>query len=92
MRRSASSCGAASPTYAERKTLRRYEALLPDYEITVETWEEAIRLADRSRAAGVTVPLADLLIFACATLNELEIAHDDDHFEALAKVGPQKGS
>ena len=77
---------------AERKTLRRYEALLPDYEITVETWEEAIRLADRSRAAGVTVPLADLLIFACATLNELEIAHDDDHFEALAKVGPQKGS
>src|SRR5215204_5816893 len=30
---------------AERKTLRRYEALLPDYEITAETWERAIRLA-----------------------------------------------
>lgn len=71
---------------AERKTLRRYEALLPDYAITTETWERAIRLADRGRAAGVSAPLADLLIFACAQLNDLEIAHDDEHFDSLAKV------
>jgi predicted nucleic acid-binding protein len=71
---------------AERKTLRRYEALVPDYDITTETWERAIRLADRGRTAGVTVPLADLLIFACATLNDLEIAHDDEHFDALVKL------
>lgn len=72
----------------ERKTLRRYEALLPAYDITRETWELAIRLADRGRARGVTAPLADLLIFACAELNDLEIAHDDEHFEALAKLDP----
>ena len=71
---------------AERRTLRRYEALLPDYEITAETWSRAIHLADRGRAGGVTVPLADLLIFACATLNDLEIAHDDGHFDELAKL------
>jgi predicted nucleic acid-binding protein len=71
---------------AERKTLRRYEALLPEYEITADTWTRAIQLADRGRAAGVTAPLADLLIFACAKLNELEIAHDDEHFDALAKL------
>jgi predicted nucleic acid-binding protein len=71
---------------AERKTLRRYEALLPDYEITIETWERAIQLADRGRAVGVTTPLADLLIFACAKLNDLEIAHDDEHFDALARL------
>ncbi len=71
---------------SERKTLRRYEALLPDYEITAETWTRAIRVADRGRAAGVTAPLADLLIFACAKLNDLEIEHDDDHFDALAKL------
>jgi predicted nucleic acid-binding protein len=71
---------------AERKTLRRYEALLPDYAITTETWERAIRLADRGRAAGVSAPLADLLIFACAQLNDLEIAHDDEHFDSLAKL------
>lgn len=70
----------------ERKTLRRYEALLPDYEITADTWARAIELADRGRASGVTAPLADLLIFACASLNDLEIAHDDEHFDALAKL------
>jgi predicted nucleic acid-binding protein len=71
---------------AERRTLRRYEALLPEYEITAETWERAIQLADRGRAAGVTAPIADLLIFACARLNDLEVAHDDGHFDALAKL------
>ena len=59
---------------AERKTLRRYEALLPDYPITADTWTRAIRLAD-------------LLIFACATLNGLALAHDDEHFDALAAIG-----
>ncbi len=71
---------------SERKTLRRYEALLPDYEITAETWTRAIQVADRGRAAGVTAPLADLLIFACAKINDLEIEHDDEHFDALAKL------
>lgn len=73
---------------SERKTLRRYEALLPDYEIAAETWTRAIQVADRGRAAGVTAPLADLLIFACAKLNDVEIEHDDDHFDALAKLEP----
>jgi len=71
---------------AERKTLRRYEALLPDYEISADVWERAIRLADRGRASGVTVPLSDLLIFACATIYGLVIAHDDGHFAELAKL------
>ena len=71
---------------AERKTLRRYEALLPSYEISPQIWERAMRLADRGRGAGLTLPIADLLIFACATLNGLEVAHDDRHFDDLAKL------
>jgi predicted nucleic acid-binding protein len=71
---------------SERKTLRRYDALLPDYEITAETWTRAIQIADRGRAAGITVSLADLLIFACARLNDLQIEHDDEDFDALAKL------
>src|SRR5262245_30428822 len=70
----------------ERKTLRRYEALLPDYEISTEVWRRSIHLADRARASGVTVPLADLLIFSCARIHGLEVAHDDTHFEELAKL------
>ena len=71
---------------AERKTLRRYEALLPDYEISAEVWDRSIQLADRGRASGITIPLADLLIFACAKIHGLEVAHDDSHFDELAKV------
>ena len=71
---------------AERKTLRRYEALLPDYEISAEVWTRAIRLASRGRASGVTAPLADLLIFACAQIHGLDVAHDDTHFDELAKL------
>ena len=71
---------------AERQTLRRYGALLPDYEISSAVWERAIRLADRGRAAGATVPLADLLIFACARVHGLDLAHDDTHFAQLAQL------
>jgi predicted nucleic acid-binding protein len=74
---------------AERKTLRRYEALLPSYAITAEVWEKGIVLADRGRLAGVTVPLADLLIFACALVHDLELAHDDAHFESLSAIDPE---
>lgn len=71
---------------AERKTLRRYQALLPDYEISVEVWDKSMELADRGRASGSTVPLADLLIFACAKVYGLELAHDDSHFDELARL------
>jgi predicted nucleic acid-binding protein len=70
----------------ERKTLRRYEALLPDYEISPAVWNRSIQLADRARASGVSVPLADLLIFACAKIHGLDVAHDDIHFDALTKL------
>jgi predicted nucleic acid-binding protein len=71
---------------AERKTLRRYETLLPDYEISAEVWNRSIQLADRARASGVTVPLADLLILSCAKIHGLDVAHDDTHFDALSKL------
>ena len=71
---------------AEGKILRRYEAVLPDYDITDEVWQRAIRLADRGRAAGITTPLADLLIFACARVHGLDLAHDDAHFDDLGRI------
>lgn len=71
---------------AERKTLRRYEAVLPNYEISAEVWDRSIRLADRGRASGLTTPLADLLIFACGKVHGVEVAHDDAHFDELEKL------
>lgn len=71
---------------AERRTLRHYETTLPDYEISADVWARAIRLADRGRADGITVPLADLLIFACAKVHGLDLAHDDTHFDQLTTL------
>ena len=62
----------------------RVNALLESGEAA---WCPVVRLlADRARAAGVTVPLADLLIFACAKTHALEVAHDDTHFDDLKKL------
>ena len=71
---------------AERKTLRHYAGLLREYEISEAVWDRAVRLADRGRAAGVTAPLADLLIFACAKEHKLDLAHDDGHFTQLEQL------
>jgi predicted nucleic acid-binding protein len=71
---------------SDRRTLRQYEALVPDYPITDEVWKLAILAADRGRATGLTVPLADLLVFACARTHQLDLAHDDEHFVQLEKL------
>ena len=73
---------------AERRTLERYRQVLPDYAITDMVWARAIALADRARRNGATVPLPDLLIFACAREHRLGLAHDDAHFEQLARLEP----
>jgi len=54
---------------------------------TPAVWDRAVRLTDRGRAAGVTAPLADLLIFACAKEQHgLDLAHDDSHFVQLEQL------
>ena len=74
-------------TDADRKALRQFEVLLPSHDISPAVWERATRLADRGRAAGVAVPMADLLIFACAKEHALDLAHDDSHFTRLDQLG-----
>jgi predicted nucleic acid-binding protein len=58
----------------------------PDYEISAAVWHRSVRLADRARASGVTIPLADPIIFSCARIHGLDVAHDDTHFDELAKL------
>lgn len=74
----------------ERRALRHYETVLPNYDISADVWERAVGLADRGRAAGITVPLADLVIFACARLHQIHLAHDDSHFDQLEKLDAKR--
>ena len=50
----------------EKRALREFEGVLSDLEVGPQVWEVASDLARRARAAGLTVPAADLLIVACA--------------------------
>jgi predicted nucleic acid-binding protein len=69
----------------EQKVLRQFERDLPCLAVTAEVWEAAIDLARRTRAAGLSVPNTDLLIFACADYHNVPLEHHDEHFSRLAK-------
>lgn len=71
---------------AERKALLAFEASISDFPISEAVWDFAIRLAGTSRASGLTAPLADFLVFACAHVHGLDLAHADHHFDRLAAV------
>jgi len=71
---------------AERKQMEALEAdvtLLPTIDAV---WSRARELARRARAAGLTVPGADLLIAACAWEHGVAMEHDDAHLTALAAL------
>jgi len=53
---------------------------------TDAVWAKARLLAQRSRAKGLTVPAADLVIAACAWEHGVEMEHDDDHLTSLESL------
>ncbi len=70
----------------EKRVLRDFEQVLPELEVTVEVWEAANDLARRARAAGLTIPAADILIAACARYHGVEVESTDAHFADLGKL------
>jgi len=70
----------------EKKVLRQFERHVPELEFTGELWEVAYDVARRCRAAGVTVPATDLLIYACARHHGAMLEHADSDFDQVAEV------
>ena len=70
----------------ERHRLEQMEAVLPNLPIVDRTWEVARDYASRARKSGLTVPSADLLIFACSKLHAVEIECADKHFALLKQL------
>lgn len=69
----------------EKKVLLEMESTLPLLASTSEVWEESYRLARVVRQKGQTIPVTDLLIFACARCNRSGMIHADHHFDWLIK-------
>jgi predicted nucleic acid-binding protein len=68
----------------DQRLLRELESHLETVPTTPEVWELARELARSSRAKGLTVPAADLLIAACARHHGLGLIHYDAHLDRLA--------
>jgi len=56
---------------------------LPQVRLTDSLWREAASLGHRLRAAGVSVPLPDLLISQAALTADAELWHIDQHYERI---------
>lgn len=71
---------------SERKQMEALEADVTLLPTTDAAWTKARELARRARAAGLTVPGADLVIAACAWEHGVEMEHDDAHLAALTDL------
>ena len=67
----------------DQRLLREIEEQLQTVSTTPEVWARARDLARLARAKGITVPAADLLIAACARQHQLQLIHNDAHFDKL---------
>jgi predicted nucleic acid-binding protein len=66
--------------------LEAYDDAVQLLPTTDAVWAKARLLAQRSRAKGLTVPSADLVIAACAWEHRVELEHDDAHLKMLAAL------
>ena len=70
----------------EIEYLASLERELETLPITAEVWERAREMARACRRTGVTVPVTDLLIAACAAHHGASLLHRDRHFDQIREA------
>jgi predicted nucleic acid-binding protein len=72
----------------ERMVLKEMEKEIPSLEIGSAVWDRAATLARLAHEQGITVPVTDLLVAACARQHGVSIEHHDSHFDLIATLAP----
>lgn len=67
----------------EKRELAEMENEIERVRVDGPVWRLASTLALRSREKGITAPISDLVIAACAVHHKLELEHCDRHFDDL---------
>lgn len=67
----------------EKRELAEMENEIERVPVDGPVWRLASTLAQRSREKGITAPISDLVIAACAVQHKLELEHCDGHFEDI---------
>lgn len=70
----------------EKRDLADLEKEITLLPVDTDVWRTARRLAVGCRDAGLTVPMADIVIAACAKVNAVELEHCDRHFEKILQI------
>lgn len=70
----------------EKRHLGELENEIGRVPVDAAAWHLASKLALRCREKGITVPVSDIVIAACATNHKLELEHCDSHFDDLLPI------
>ena len=72
-------------TKSEYQRLKNRLTALENITTDETLWDMALDLAFKLRRKGVTVPLTDILIAACALSEKCVLLHADNHFDLIAR-------
>lgn len=70
----------------EKRELADMENEIERVSVDAAVWRFASKLALRCREKGVTVPISDIVIAACAVTHKLELEHRDTHFDDILPI------
>ena len=67
----------------EKRELTEMENEIERIPVDAAVWRLASKLALRCREKGITAPVSDIVIAACAVTHNLELEHCDKHFDDI---------
>ncbi|MEI7728846.1 MAG: PIN domain-containing protein [Verrucomicrobiota bacterium] len=67
----------------EKRELSEVENEIDRIPVDAAVWRLASKLAFRCREKGITAPISDIVIAACAATHSLELEYCDKHFDDL---------
>jgi predicted nucleic acid-binding protein len=70
----------------EKRELAEMEHEIARIPVNPDVWRLAFRLGLRCREKGITVPVSDIVIAACAVTHRLELEQCDGHFDDLLPI------
>ena len=70
----------------EKRELAEMEKEIERMPVDAPVWRLACRLALRCREKGITVPISDIVIAACAATHKLALEYYDQHFDDILPI------
>jgi predicted nucleic acid-binding protein len=70
----------------EKRELAEMENEIERVPVDAAVWRLASRLALRCREKGITAPISDIVITACAVAHKLDLEHCDKHFDDIVPL------